>query len=62
MKSPQDGIVTILRYLLNGGVIQSGVPIMRVVASDDDLIIDAKIQNHKQRRGICRGTKEKIAT
>lgn len=44
IKSPQDGIVTDIRYHTAGGVIQSGVPIMRVVPSDDDLIIDAKIQ------------------
>ncbi len=44
IKSPQDGIVTDIRYHTEGGVIQSGVPIMSVVPSDDDLIIDAKIQ------------------
>ncbi|WP_168463829.1 HlyD family type I secretion periplasmic adaptor subunit [Wolbachia endosymbiont of Ctenocephalides felis wCfeT] len=43
IKSPQDGIVTDIRYHTEGGVIQSGVPIMSVVPSDDDLIIDAKI-------------------
>jgi len=44
IKSPQDGIVTDIRYHTEGGVIQSGVPIMSVVPSDDDLVIDAKIQ------------------
>jgi HlyD family secretion protein len=44
IKSPQDGIVTDIKYHTEGGVIQSGMPIMSVVPSDDDLIIDAKIQ------------------
>ena len=44
IKSPQDGIITDIKYHTEGGVIQSGVPIMSVVPSDDDLIIDAKIQ------------------
>ncbi|WP_264331189.1 HlyD family type I secretion periplasmic adaptor subunit [Wolbachia endosymbiont (group B) of Erebia ligea] len=43
IKSPQDGIVTDIRYHTEGGVIQSGVPIMSIVPSDDDLIIDAKV-------------------
>ncbi|MDD9331242.1 MAG: HlyD family type I secretion periplasmic adaptor subunit [Wolbachia sp.] len=44
IKSPQDGVVTDIRYHTEGGVIQSGVPIMSVVPSNDDLVIDAKIQ------------------
>ncbi|OEY86860.1 hemolysin D [Wolbachia pipientis] len=44
IKSPQDGTVTDIRYHTEGGVIQSGMPIMTVVPSDDDLVIDAKIQ------------------
>lgn len=44
IKSPQDGIVTDIRYHTEGGVIQSGVPIMSVVPSDDDLVIDTKVQ------------------
>ncbi|AAW70898.1 HlyD family type I secretion periplasmic adaptor subunit [Wolbachia endosymbiont of Brugia malayi] len=44
IRSPQDGIVTDIRYHTEGGVIQSGVPIMSIVPSNDDLIIDAKIQ------------------
>ncbi|MGL9688524.1 MAG: HlyD family type I secretion periplasmic adaptor subunit [Wolbachia sp.] len=44
IRSPQNGIVTDIRYHTEGGVIQSGVPIMSVVPSNDDLIIDAKIQ------------------
>ena len=44
IKSPQDGVVTDIKYHTEGGVIQSGVPIMSIVPSDDDLIIDAKIQ------------------
>ena len=44
IKSPQDGIVTDIKYHTEGGVIQSGIPIMSIVPSDDDLIIDAKIQ------------------
>ncbi|UIP91862.1 HlyD family type I secretion periplasmic adaptor subunit [Wolbachia pipientis] len=43
IKSPQDGIVTDIRYHTEGGVIQSGVPIMSIVPSDDDLIINAKV-------------------
>ncbi len=44
IRSPQDGIVTDIRYHTEGGVIQSGVPVMSVVPSNDDLIIDTKIQ------------------
>ncbi|MDN5247751.1 MAG: HlyD family type I secretion periplasmic adaptor subunit [Wolbachia endosymbiont of Tyrophagus putrescentiae] len=44
IKSPQDGVVTDIKYHTEGGVIQSGVPIMSVVPSDDDLVINAKIQ------------------
>jgi HlyD family secretion protein len=40
MKSPQDGVVTDIRYHTEGGVIQSVVPIMSVVPSDDDLLLD----------------------
>ncbi|MGL9732967.1 MAG: HlyD family type I secretion periplasmic adaptor subunit [Wolbachia sp.] len=45
IRSPQNGIVTDIRYHTEGGVIQSGVLIMSVVPSNDDLIIDAKIKN-----------------
>ncbi|MGL9681512.1 MAG: HlyD family type I secretion periplasmic adaptor subunit [Wolbachia sp.] len=45
IRSPQNGIVTDIRHHTEGGVIQSGVLIMSVVPSNDDLIIDAKIQN-----------------
>ncbi|QKX01710.1 HlyD family type I secretion periplasmic adaptor subunit [Wolbachia endosymbiont of Cruorifilaria tuberocauda] len=44
IRSPQDGIVTDIRYHTEGGVIQSGVPVMSVVPSNDDLMIDTKIQ------------------
>ncbi|QKX02849.1 HlyD family type I secretion periplasmic adaptor subunit [Wolbachia endosymbiont of Litomosoides sigmodontis] len=44
IRSPQDGIVTDIRYHTEGGVIQSGVPIMSVIPLNDDLIINAKIQ------------------
>ncbi|WP_175818362.1 HlyD family type I secretion periplasmic adaptor subunit [Wolbachia endosymbiont of Dirofilaria (Dirofilaria) immitis] len=44
IRSPQDGIVTDIRYHTEGGVIQSGVPVMSIVPSDDDLIIGTKIQ------------------
>ncbi|MDG7056174.1 MAG: HlyD family type I secretion periplasmic adaptor subunit [Wolbachia endosymbiont of Meromenopon meropis] len=43
IRSPQNGIVTDVRYHTEGGVIQSGVPIMSIVPSNDDLIIEAKI-------------------
>ncbi|MGN7661752.1 MAG: HlyD family type I secretion periplasmic adaptor subunit [Anaplasma sp.] len=43
IRSPQNGIVTGLRYHTEGGVIPSGGAIMEVVPADDDLIIDAKM-------------------
>ncbi|KJH40052.1 type I secretion membrane fusion protein, HlyD family [Dictyocaulus viviparus] len=44
IRSPQNGIVTNIRYHTEGGVIQSGMPIMSIVPSNDDLIVDAKVQ------------------
>ncbi|MDB1135439.1 HlyD family type I secretion periplasmic adaptor subunit [Candidatus Anaplasma sp. TIGMIC] len=43
IRSPQNGIVTGLKYHTEGGVIPPGGIIMEVVPLDDDLIIDAKI-------------------
>ncbi|QJC27805.1 type I secretion system membrane fusion protein PrsE [Anaplasma platys] len=43
IRSPQNGIVTGLKYHTEGGVIPSGGIIMEIVPVDDDLIIDAKI-------------------
>ncbi|WFW29865.1 MAG: HlyD family type I secretion periplasmic adaptor subunit [Wolbachia endosymbiont of Menacanthus eurysternus] len=44
IKSPQDGIVTDMKYHTKGGVIQSGIPIMKIVPYNDNLVIDAKVQ------------------
>lgn len=45
IRSPQDGIVTDIRYHTEGGVIQPGVQVMSIVPSNDDLIVDTKIQS-----------------
>lgn len=44
IKSPQDGVITNVKYHTTGGVIAPGATIMEVVPQNDHLIIDAKIK------------------
>ncbi len=43
IKSPIDGVVKNLRYHTIGGVVRSGEPIMELVPSDNNLVIEARL-------------------
>ena len=43
IRSPIDGVVKEMRYHTIGGVVQPGVPIMEIVPSGDNLVVEAKL-------------------
>jgi HlyD family secretion protein len=42
--SPQDGIVTDIRLVTLGGVIGAGQPLMDIVPTDDELIVETRVE------------------
>ncbi|AAV86348.1 hemolysin D [Anaplasma marginale str. Dawn] len=63
IRSPQNGIVTGLRYHTEGGVIPPGGAILEVVPADDDLIIDAKIPTRNIEEVLsARAVEENLVT
>ncbi|MCU7611853.1 HlyD family type I secretion periplasmic adaptor subunit [Anaplasma capra] len=58
IRSPQNGVVTGLRYHTEGGVIPPGGTIMEVVPDDDGLIIDAKMPTRNIEEVLSAGTVE----
>ncbi|GAT75970.1 alkaline protease secretion protein AprE [Ehrlichia ruminantium] len=58
IRSPQSGIITGLKYHTEGGVIPPGAPITNVVPSNDNLIVDAKIQTRNIEEILSAQTKE----
>ncbi|WDM85534.1 HlyD family type I secretion periplasmic adaptor subunit [Ehrlichia sp. JZT12] len=59
IRSPQAGIITGLKYHTEGGVIPPGAPITNVVPSNDDLVIDAKIQTRNIEEILSAQSKDK---
>jgi adhesin transport system membrane fusion protein len=57
--SPIDGIVKKMRYNTIGGVIQSGEPILEIVPSREDLVVEARL-NPVDRGYIVEGQKAVI--
>jgi len=57
--SPIDGIVKKMRYCTIGGVIQGGEPILEIVPSQEDLVVEARL-NPVDRGYVVEGQKAVI--
>jgi adhesin transport system membrane fusion protein len=59
IKSPIDGVVKNLRYHTIGGVVRSGEPIMEIVPTGENLVIEAKL-NPVDRGYVTTGQKATV--